>query len=103
MNAVAVRLTQKVGVKTVIPTAQRLGISRELRPSVGIALGASEVTLLDLTGAYAAFAHQPRRVLPYHLSDLHHPSGQLLFPHTPSSAHSAAPTPHHHEHNTHRT
>src|SRR3546814_2473864 len=79
MNSVAVRLTQKVGVKTVIATAQRLGISSELRPTGGIALGASEVTLLDLTGAYAAFANQGRRVLPYGISEIRDAAGRLLF------------------------
>src|SRR3546814_14358104 len=79
MNSVAVRLTQKVGVKTVIATAQRLGISSELRPTGGIALGASEVTLLDLTGAYAAFANQGRRVLPYGISEISDAAGRLLF------------------------
>ena len=79
MNSVAVRLTQKVGAKTVVATAERLGISSPLRPTGGIALGASEVTLLDLTGAYGAFANQGRRVLPYGITEIRDAAGQLLF------------------------
>jgi penicillin-binding protein 1A len=79
MNSVAVRVTQKVGPKTVAATAERLGISSELRPTGGIALGASEVTLLDLTGAYAVFANQGRRVLPYGITEIRDARGQLLF------------------------
>ncbi|MEQ9607331.1 MAG: PBP1A family penicillin-binding protein [Kiloniellaceae bacterium] len=79
MNSVAVRVTQKVGPKTVTATAERLGISSELRPTGGIALGASEVTLLDLTGAYAVFANQGRRVLPYGITEIRDSRGQLLF------------------------
>jgi penicillin-binding protein 1A len=79
MNSVAVRLTQRVGAKTVAATAQRLGISSELSPTGGIALGASEVTLLDLTGAYAAFANQGRRVLPYGITEIRDAAGRLLF------------------------
>lgn len=79
LNSVAVRLTQKVGPKTVVATAQRLGISSDLRPTGGIALGASEVTLLDLTGAYAAFANQGRRVMPYGITEVRDAAGRLLF------------------------
>ena len=79
MNSVAVRLTRKVGAKTVVATAERLGISSALRPTGGIALGASEVTLLDLTGAYAAFANQGRRVLPYGIIEIRDAAGRLLY------------------------
>jgi penicillin-binding protein 1A len=79
MNSVSVRLTQKVGPKTVAATAQRLGISSALRPTGGIALGASEVTLMDLTGAYAAFANQGRRVTPYGITEIRDAAGRLLF------------------------
>src|SRR3546814_14575293 len=44
MNSVAVRLTQKVGLKTVAATARRLGITSELRPTGGLPLGAPDVT-----------------------------------------------------------
>ena len=79
MNSVAVRVTQKVGPKTVAATAERLGISSALRPTGGLALGASEVTLLELTGAYAVFANQGRRVMPYGITEIRDARGQLLF------------------------
>jgi len=79
MNSVAVRLTQKVGPKTVVATAQRLGIASKLRPTGGIALGASEVTLLELTGGYAVFANQGRHVAPYGITEIRDAEGQLLF------------------------
>src|SRR3546814_17375655 len=53
MNSVAVRLPQKVGVKTVIAAAQRLGLSSKLRPPGGLARGDPEVTLTDPPGADA--------------------------------------------------
>ncbi len=79
MNSVAVRVTQKVGPKTVVATAQRLGITSKLRPTGGIALGASEVTLLELTGGYAVFANQGRQVAPYGITEIRDADGQLLF------------------------
>src|SRR5690606_11161818 len=62
-----------------VATARRLGITSELRPTGGIALGASEVTLLELTGAYGAFANQGRRVLPYGITEIRDAAGRLLF------------------------
>ena len=79
MNSVAVRVTQKVGPKKVVEVARRLGISSDLRPNGGIALGASEVTLLELTGAYAVFANQGRLVDPYAITEIRDGRGKLLF------------------------
>ncbi|MBU6228166.1 MAG: transglycosylase domain-containing protein [Cyanobacteria bacterium REEB459] len=53
-NVVALRIAQEVGLDRVINLAQRLGISSKLRPSPGLSLGESEVTPLELTGAFAA-------------------------------------------------
>jgi penicillin-binding protein 1A len=56
LNAATVRLADKVGVDSVIETAQRLGIRSTLQPYLPIALGASDVTLMDMVCAYTAFA-----------------------------------------------
>ena len=45
------------GPAAVIRTAHRLGIASKLEPNASIALGTSEVSLLELTGAYATFAN----------------------------------------------
>ena len=51
------RLGQEVGPKAVVQTAQRLGITSPLQANPSIALGTSEVTPLELVGAYGAFAN----------------------------------------------
>ena len=56
VNTVAVRLQQDSGTRRVIAAARRLGIKSELRADPSLALGTSEVTLLELTGAYAVLA-----------------------------------------------
>ncbi len=62
-NPAAVRLA--IGhVPEVVDVARRLGIEAPLTNEVGIALGISEVTLLELTGAYAGIANGGRRVTP---------------------------------------
>lgn len=54
-NPVAKQLIDRVGPKNVVQFAQSLGISSPLEANVPLALGASEVTLLELTNAYAVF------------------------------------------------
>ncbi len=57
LNTVAVRLGLEVGPKNVVRTAQRLGILSHLEPNASIALGTSEVSLIELVNAYAPFAN----------------------------------------------
>jgi 1A family penicillin-binding protein len=52
-NIAAVRLAQEVGIDAVVEVAQRFGIGSELKATPSLALGTSEVTLLDMTEAYA--------------------------------------------------
>jgi len=54
-NVIALRVAQEAGLQQVSQVARRLGITTDLQLVPGLALGQSEVTLLDLTGAYAVF------------------------------------------------
>lgn len=56
LNAATVRLADKTGVANIIETAQRLGIRSRLQPYLPIALGASDVNLMEMVYAYSAFA-----------------------------------------------
>ena len=55
-NVAAVRLTQKVGVDNVIQVARDLGITAPLTEDLSLALGTSEIPLVELAEAYAAVA-----------------------------------------------
>jgi penicillin-binding protein 1A len=55
-NAAAVRLSERVGRQNVLRAARELGISSPLPDSPSVALGTAGVSLLELTGAYAAVA-----------------------------------------------
>ena len=55
-NVCAARLTQQVGVKAVIKAARDLGITTPIANEATISLGTSQVSLLELTAAYAAVA-----------------------------------------------
>lgn len=63
-NIATVRLLERTGYTPVIDTARRLGITTELRPYPSMALGAFEVSLLELTSAYATFANEGVRIAP---------------------------------------
>jgi|MudIll2142460700_1097286.scaffolds.fasta_scaffold17702_2 penicillin-binding protein 1A len=66
LNAATVRLASTVGIMNVVRTAQELGIRSELQPYLPLALGASDVTLLELTQAYAIFATGKKmELIPY--------------------------------------
>jgi penicillin-binding protein 1A len=55
-NTVAIWLARQIGMESVLKTARQLGIRTELQPYISTALGASEVRLLELAGAYRAMA-----------------------------------------------
>jgi penicillin-binding protein 1A len=56
VNTVAVSLQQDIGTGPVVTMARRLGITSTLRADASLALGTSEVTLLELAGAYGTLA-----------------------------------------------
>ena len=64
VNNAAVNLLEEVGIAPVIETARTLGVRSPLEPALGLALGASPLTLLELTRAYAVFGAGGRRVEP---------------------------------------
>jgi membrane peptidoglycan carboxypeptidase len=57
-NAVALRVAQDAGLDNTIRTAQRMGIRSTLKAAPGLVLGESEVTPLELTGAFSIFANR---------------------------------------------
>jgi penicillin-binding protein 1A len=79
INTVAVRLGAEVGPSAVVRTAQRLGIQSKLSDNPSIALGTSEVTLLELTSAYAPFANGGQGVLPHIITRVKNGDGKVLY------------------------
>ena len=82
LNTVAVRLGLEVGPKTVVQTAQRLGIASKLEANASIALGTSEVTPLELVTAYAPFANGGIGVLPFVIRLVKTSSGETIYSRT---------------------
>lgn len=78
INVPTVRLLETVGMDPVIALARRMGIKSELRREYGLALGVSEVNLLELTGAYAVLGNQGLRMPPTSIRRIVGPSGEVL-------------------------
>lgn len=78
LNTVAVRVSEDVGRDRVVQAARRLGITSPLKPHPSIALGAGEVTPLELAAAYAVFANGGFAVAPYGVSEVRQ-DGNVVF------------------------
>ena len=83
LNTVAVRLGLEVGPKNVVRTAHRLGISSKLEPNASIALGTSEVSTLELVGAYAPFANGGLSVSPHVVTRIKTLEGKVIYTRQP--------------------
>ena len=79
LNTVAVQISEQTGRDKVIDMARRLGLSGRLRAHPSLALGTFEVSLLQLTAAYAHFANGGQQVVPHIIQAVISSSGQSLY------------------------
>jgi penicillin-binding protein 1A len=79
INTVAVRLLNLAGIDRVMDWAKRLGITSPLKREAGLALGASEVTLLELTAAYGTFANDGAGVWPFGVTEVVDSTGNVIY------------------------
>ncbi len=77
-NIPALKLADKLGIKTVIDYARRFGITSTLPPYLPVALGAAEVTLFEQTSAYSVFPNDGVRVAPRFISKVTDYEGRVL-------------------------
>jgi penicillin-binding protein 1A len=81
INTVSVRLGQEVGFRTVANIAQRFGITTPVVTHPSMALGSSDVRLIDMTRAYASVGRKGVAVVPYGIKRVTTSKGELLFQH----------------------
>ncbi len=79
LNTVAVRVCLEVGPAAVVGAARRLGIASALKPNASIALGTSEVSPIELVGAFAAFANGGSSIVPYVIAEVKGENGRVLY------------------------
>lgn len=78
INVPTVRLLEAVGVDAVISLAHEMGITSDLRREHALALGVSEVSLLELTSAYGLLANGGVRIAPKAVRRVAAPNGDTL-------------------------
>jgi 1A family penicillin-binding protein len=85
LNIPAVKTLEFVGLPAMLETARRLGIASLTRPDYGLSLtlGGGEVTLLEMTGAYAVLANGGKRVPPVAILRIEDASGRVIEEYQP--------------------
>ncbi len=79
INSVAAKLADEVGLERVIRTAKRLGIHTPLKKRPSLALGSSEVTVLEMTGAYVPFMNGGYEATPHIITQVSAKNGEVLY------------------------
>ena len=79
LNSVAIRLIVDVGAERAISVARRMGVLSPLTAQPSLALGTSEVNLLEITGAYAPFANGGFSAMPHGILRIRTREGETLY------------------------
>ncbi len=79
INTIAAQVGAEVGPKNIADIGKRFGLKTPLRAHYSIALGSSEVTLLDMTSAYAVFPNKGLRRNNYIIESISNTAGDTLY------------------------
>ena len=84
VNSVPLKLTEMYGIENILSMAGRLGVGTRLRREYSTVLGASEMSLLDLTNIYAVIWNAGNSVHPYSITKITDQSGNIIYERNPS-------------------
>ncbi|MEM7727902.1 MAG: PBP1A family penicillin-binding protein [Pseudomonadota bacterium] len=93
INTVAARVGAEIGPSQVAELARRFGIASELRETLSLSLGVSEVNLLEMTSAYSVFPNEGVRRPPYIIQRIEDTSGALIYARRDSDGQRVYPVP----------
>ena len=91
VNVVTVKVQERVGLNRTIQVARRFGISSPLDVNLSLALGTSDMTLIELTSAYGALANQGQWLPPTTIRYVTDPLGKLLEENLPEPREAVSP------------
>jgi len=77
-NIPALKLANKIGIKSVIDYAERFGITARLPPYLPVALGSAEITLMEQASAFSVFPNDGVRVVPRYITKVTDYEGRVL-------------------------
>ena len=84
VNSVPLKLTETYGIDSVLDMAGRLGVGTKLRREYSTVLGASEMSLMDLTNIYAVIWNNGESVRPYSITKIVDAAGNVIYERNPS-------------------
>lgn len=84
VNSVPLKLTETYGIDAVLSMAGRLGVGTQLRREYSTVLGASEMSLVDLTNIYAVIWNNGYSVRPYSITKITDMTGNVIYERNPS-------------------
>ncbi len=91
VNVVTVKLQERVGITRTVQAARRMGITSPLNTDLTLALGSSDLTLLELTSAYGTLANQGVWMEPTTIRYVTDDQGRLLVEHVPQGKEALSP------------
>jgi 1A family penicillin-binding protein len=91
VNVVTVKVQEKIGLNRTIQVARRFGINSPLGLNLSLALGTSDLTLIELTSAYGALANQGQWLAPTTIRYITDAQGKLLEEHMPEPREAVSP------------
>lgn len=86
INIIPVKLAQAIGRDKIVDTAKKMGLTTELLITRSLPLGAAEVRVVDMAGAYAVFSNGGFKATPYAFTQVISSRGDVLY-----DRHKAAP------------
>ncbi len=84
VNSVPLKLTKEYGIDSVLQMAARLGVGSNLKREYSTVLGASEMSLLDLTTIYSVIWNDGKSVHPYSITKITDAGGHVIYSRNPS-------------------
>ena len=91
VNVVAIKVQERIGVRRTVDVARRLGVESPLQPNLSLALGTSDLTLLEITSAYGVLANGGALVKPNAIRYVLDAQGKLLLENIPEPRQALAP------------
>ena len=85
LNVATVKVAEMVGYGRVVQIARQMGLSSSIKATPAVALGAYEMTPLDVAGAYTAFATMGTRADPMYVQSIAGANGNVLEKNSPSN------------------
>lgn len=83
VNSITTYMMKKLGPKLVVETAKRLGITSDLDPVPALALGTSDVSIIEMVGAFGTFVNHGEHISPFYVDRIEDKNGNVLHQFTP--------------------